>query len=247
MCAACRGKGWLAYDVPPGHPAFGKLRPCVCTQAGRLAQQRAALSGGKLAAMTVDTFKPLTADERAALRMAKAAAKSFAGAKPLSLILYAPLQDALASFPGHAKALHVTGTGCGKTHLAVGLAKAALDAGRSAVVTTESEFVGRIRATYQDGAPLSQEAVVAELAAAWLLVLDDVGTAYVKAESLGWYQDLLFQVVNQRYTAGWPLILTTNLPPAQLAERLGPRAMSRLNELAETCRLDGPDRREWAR
>lgn len=246
-CKICHDRGWLAYDVPPGDERFGKLAACTCTEAGRLAAQRAALSRGKLAGMDFATFKPLTALERQALRSAKSVAKGWAAGEAGSIVLYAPLQEAMQVFPGNPKALHITGAGCGKTHLAVSLAKAALATGRTVRLATESDLIERIRATYWDGATESQDGILAGLADAWLLALDDVGTAHVKPESLGWYQDILFQIINGRYTAGRPLVVTTNLTPTQLGEWVGARVRSRLSEMAEMCRLDGPDRREMVR
>jgi DNA replication protein DnaC len=111
-------------------------------------------------------------------------------------------------------------------------------------VTTETALLRDIKHSY-DAAAAGEPALLAELAAAWLLVLDDVGTAAVHAAA--WYQDILYAIVNQRYTAGRPLVLTSNLIPNQLAERLGPRTWSRLLALAECFRLDGPDRRELRR
>ena len=57
-----------------------------------------------------------------------------------SLIFHAALRNSRRAFPGHGD-LHVTGCGCGKTHLAVGLAKAALAAGRTVQVTTETALL----------------------------------------------------------------------------------------------------------
>jgi hypothetical protein len=31
-CSLCKGRGWLRFDVPFGHPNFGKLVPCQCTE-----------------------------------------------------------------------------------------------------------------------------------------------------------------------------------------------------------------------
>src|SRR6476661_624302 len=29
-CPFCHGLGYLREEVPPGHPNFGRLQPCVC-------------------------------------------------------------------------------------------------------------------------------------------------------------------------------------------------------------------------
>ncbi len=192
--------------------------------------------------MTFDNFAAWTADEQAALQAARGAARGWTRGEHRGLIFYAALQDVKRAFPGHGE-LHVTGCGCGKTHLAVSLAKVAITAGRTIQVTTEADLLRAIKRSYGDNGAPDEAAILAGLAGAWLLVLDDIGTEDVK--STGWYQGLLYAIVNQRYTSGRPLIMTTNLTPDGLAERLGTRTWSRLQAMAECFRLDGPDRREW--
>jgi DNA replication protein DnaC len=226
--------------VPPGDARFGQAQPCACTAAQRYAE----LFAGEFANMALENFKVLTPDERAALKAARGAARAWTQDARRSLIFYAALQDSRRAFPGHGE-LHVTGCGCGKTHLAVGLAKAAIAAGRTVKLTTETALLRDIKRSYGDAAAPDEAVILADLGRAWLLVLDDVGTAAVNATL--WYQDILYAIVNQRYTAGLPVVLTSNLIPDQLAERLGPRTWSRLLALAECFRLDGPDRRELRR
>ncbi len=239
-CPLCQGRGFLVHDVAPGHAEFGRLVPCRCTLAGK----RATLFAGALAAMTLESYKPLTAAERTAKQAARSIAAGWlAGATPPgSLVLYAPLQDARREFPGQADPLRVTGCGCGKTHLVVSLAKQALDAGRDVKFTTETDLLRQIKRSYSDEAAPREADLLAELALPWLAVLDDVGTADVKA--VGWYQDLLYAIVNERYLSGRPILLTANLDETDLAARLGPRTWSRLREMAVCLKLDGPDRRE---
>ena len=239
-CSTCGGLGFLVFDVPPGDARFGQAQPCACTAAQRYAE----LFAGEFANMALENFKVLTPDERAALKAARGAAKAWTQGQRRSLIFYAALQDSRRAFPGHGE-LHVTGCGCGKTHLAVGLAKAAIEAGRTVKLTTETALLRDIKRSYGDAAAPDEAVILADLGRAWLLVLDDVGTAAVNATL--WYQDILYAIVNQRYTAGLPVVLTSNLIPDQLAERLGPRTWSRLLALAECFRLDGPDRRELRR
>ena len=210
------GLGFLVFDVPPGDARFGQAQPCACTAAQRYAE----LFAGEFANMALENFKVLTPDERAALKAARSAAKAWTQGQRRSLIFYAALQDSRRAFPGHGE-LHVTGCGCGKTHLAVGLAKAAIAAGRTVKLTTETALLRDIKRSYGDAAAPDEAVILADLGRAWLLVLDDVGTAAVNATL--WYQDILYAIINQRYTAGQPVVLTSNLIPDQLAERLGPR------------------------
>ena len=38
-CPFCHGLGYLREEVPPGHPNFGRLQPCVCQLDHMSAQQ----------------------------------------------------------------------------------------------------------------------------------------------------------------------------------------------------------------
>lgn len=236
VCPLCAGRGFLAFDVPAGHELFGQVKPCRCT----LERKRGELFTGALEHMTLDSFKPLTDDERIAHKAAQGIARAWARGGRASLVLYAGLQDERRAFGG--RTLHVTGCGCGKTHLAVGLAKLALDVGHDVKFTTETDLLRAIKNSYGDDDAPNESAILRELGRPWLLVLDDVGTTEIK--SRGWYQDILYAIVNQRYSVGVPIVMTANLVPSQLSERIGPRTWSRLTSMAECLRLDGPDRRE---
>ena len=161
--------------MPPGDARFGQAQPCACTAAQRYAE----LFAGEFANMALENFKALTPDERAALKAARSAAKAWTQGQRRSLIFYAALQDSRRAFPGHGE-LHVTGCGCGKTHLAVGLAKAAIEAGRTVKLTTETALLRDIKRSYGDAAAPDEAVILADLGRAWLLVLDDVGTAAVQ-------------------------------------------------------------------
>lgn len=244
-CTICRGVGFVTLDVEPGDRRFGQAVPCACTLATRRAEQVAALNRGKWAPMTLDSFVPLTDTERATHNLARLIARNWAANVTDGLVLWAAKANATQTFEGQPG--HVTGCGCGKTHLAVSLAKAALNLGHTVKIVTEGDLFGAIKASYKPDAVLSQDGIIADLGEPWLLVYDDLGTEWVKPESLGWYQDVLFQLFDARYTASLPVIITTNLTPADLGERVGPRVTSRLQEMTAFSRLNGPDRREMAR
>jgi DNA replication protein DnaC len=80
----------------------------------------------------------------------------------------------------------------------------------------------------------------------WLCVLDDVGAE----RPTPWALETLSTIVEARYVANYPTIVTSNYAPAELAERLGhddivigQRIVSRLTENALQIRLDRPDLR----
>lgn len=75
-----------------------------------------------------------------------------------------------------------------------------------------------------------------------LLVLDDFGAE--KASE--WTQERFYSIVDHRYANCLPLIVTSNLPPGEVAAQGGDRAASRLGEMCTVLKMTGPDRRRNA-
>lgn len=199
------------------------------------------LDNGRFADMTLEGYKPLTAKERDALAAAQLVAESWRNGGGRSLWLWANLCEPPTKRAFGKQQLTVTGCGNGKTHIAVALAKLALDMGRSVKIVAENELLDEIKASYDENAAESEAQIVADLGQPWLLVMDDVGAKAVKSQ--GWYQGILYGIVDRRYRERKPLVLTSNLAPDELAERLGTRTISRLSEMGVGVNLDGPDRR----
>jgi DNA replication protein DnaC len=102
---------------------------------------------------------------------------------------------------------------------------------RNAVFQAEPELLEDIRGSYSSGGEAN---IVSQCRRARLLILDDVGAAYVKEESQRWYEDILWRLLNER--GQLKTLVTTNLTPPELKGRIGSRAWSRLQEI-----LDSPD------
>lgn len=203
------------------------------------------LDQGRAAQMTLDNFQPLTAREEAAQRAALAVADQWRAGGPQSIWFWSPLQVPPVTRKIKGGAYQITGCGCGKTHLAYALARVAIGLNRSVKLVAEGELLKSLRDSYGDEAGVRSESVIlSEHNSAYLLVIDDLGTANVK--SVDWYQDVFYGLVNARYLARRPIVLTSNLLPADFAARLGIRTMSRLGEMGVGFYLDGPDRRQFA-
>lgn len=93
------------------------------------------------------------------------------------------------------------------------------------------------------GQPADDRATTAEVMAArrypGLLVLDDLGRENVS----DWTGELVYALVNARYEAERPTIVTSNLDKAQLAAGPYWAAISRLAERGAIVLVEGPDRR----
>lgn len=140
--------------------------------------------------------------------------------------------------------------GVGKTHIAVGLLKMATLAGWSAHFTGMVSLLDQLRATFgaaKEGAlSLSERRILRGLANTRLLVLDDL-----RVDSLTvWARDRVYAILNPRWEASRPTIVTSNYTPDELVQAMGRErpgmdegTLSRLVRSALTIRLEGVDYR----
>ncbi len=128
--------------------------------------------------------------------------------------------------------------GTGKTTLAMLISKAALQAGRSVAIYSLPRLLNLIRETID-----STEGKLDffdRLAAVDLLHIDDLGAE----NQTDWVLEQLYSIVNARYEAQRAILATTNLTPEKLAEQIGPRTVSRLEEICrDPLAFFGEDKR----
>lgn len=75
-----------------------------------------------------------------------------------------------------------------------------------------------------------------------VLLLDDLGVV----ESLkDWHRDVLYRLLDQRYKAGRPVFITSNLGLDEVAKRYGERVASRIVEMISSGCRDGEDARRY--
>lgn len=76
-----------------------------------------------------------------------------------------------------------------------------------------------------------------------LMIIDDLGTEICNERNMS----ALEQIIDARYTAGKPLIITSNLPPKQLYSKGGDledRIKTRLSGMCKPKNIEGPNRRK---
>lgn len=137
------------------------------------------------------------------------------------------------------------GVGTGKTTLASALARKFAESGYRVMLTTAIGMLERIQETY--GTEASSLAACHGYGECDVLVIDDLG----KEGASAWSVMTLFQILNMRYEAMLPTIVTTQYTPLGLVKRLsrnGERETaeaiaSRLRGTCEEVRLAGGDRR----
>ncbi len=125
--------------------------------------------------------------------------------------------------------------GNGKSHLAAAVTREALGRGYTAVFERVPRLLSRIRATYRDGSPVSEDEVIRALTRADLLVLDDAGAE----KWTEWTEPTLYTIIDERYSYERALIITTNSSLDELADKVGDRAMDRLLEMCKIVENKG--------
>jgi DNA replication protein DnaC len=126
--------------------------------------------------------------------------------------------------------------GTGKTHLAIGLAVRACQAGHRVAFATAAEWVDRLAAAHQTG---RLQAELTRLARYPLIVVDEVGYIPFEAEAA----NLFFQLISNRYERA-SVIVTSNKPFGRWGETFGDETVAaamidRLVHHAEVHSLKG--------
>ncbi|MBE0448769.1 MAG: ATP-binding protein [Actinobacteria bacterium] len=167
---------------------------------------------------------------------------------PGTKLAYAEAKDFIACFDDRlAKGdglLFYGPVGTGKSHLAAAIVNALILERRSAIFQSVPELLSRLRATYSDRAKEREATLLRALEVAELVVLDDIG-----AEKWSeWVEEKLYSIIDSRYRAKKPLIITSNLTLDEMNKAVGFRAMDRLIEMCRLVEVKGESfRRQKAR
>lgn len=135
--------------------------------------------------------------------------------------------------------------GTGKTHIALGLVALACGLGIEARFVSMAELLARLRASYdqddqRNGRQPREADILDEFGSVPFLALDDLGTGKPTA----WVKDRFYFLINRRYMAGLPTVVTSNVTPAVLEDRLGQRVISRIWGTSITVVFKGGDYRK---
>ena len=223
VCSFCGGAGFVRRSVPLGHPDFGRAVPCRCVEEEREEQRLARLQRySNLGPLTRLTFDNLIQRGRSA--------------RPSDQERFMRcVQDAraFAEEPEGWLVLHGA-SGCGKTHIAAAVANRCLELGTPALFVVVADLLDHMRATYRPGSEVGYDQLFEQVRNAPVLILDDLGTQ----SATPWAQEKLFQLINHRFNARLPTIVTTNVSLLQLDERLRARLtdppLARVYQLEES-------------
>jgi DNA replication protein DnaC len=182
-------------DLPPDHPEFGRAVLCECRRkevlSRRMDDLRRASNLSDLERFTFETFLPegigLDTDKRANLVRAFEQARTFARQPQGWLVLKG-------------------GYGCGKTHLAAAIANYRLELDEPVLFMLVPDLLDHLRAAFSPASPTQFDERFELVRTVELLILDDLGAQH----TTGWAQEKLFQILNHRYNARLPTVISTN-------------------------------------
>ena len=194
-----------------GHPDFGEAFPCRCRHAddpvARIDALRRYSNLGPLDRITFATTRPdgplPDAASRRLFRQAFDAAVLFAENPSGWLALAGP-------------------SGCGKTHLAVSVANRCIERTQTTFFIVVADLLDHLRATYSPDSPVAYGELFDQVRDVPVLVLDDLGTQ----SATPWAQEKLFQILNHRFNAALPTVITIRGPLHRLDEGLRTRLES---------------------
>ena len=129
--------------------------------------------------------------------------------------------------------------GCGKTHLAAAIVNYRYQAGQLALFIVVPEFLDHLRSTFNPESKGSYDQLFESVKTAPLLVLDDFG----EQSTTPWAREKLYQVINYRYNAQLPTIVTTvlTLDEDQMESRIASRLID--IKLSNFFHITAPDYR----
>ena len=223
-CPICGGFGFVRRTLPLGHPQFGRAVPCDCALQ-ESAEERAArlLRYSNLGSLRRMTFAALMPRGRSAdplhqerFALALAAAQRYAEEPQGWLTLLGR-------------------SGAGKTHLAAAIANRRIELGHPVLFIVGPDLLDYLRSSYRPDAEEPYDNLFEQVRNAPLLVLDDLGAQSATA----WANEKLYQIVNHRYNAQLPTVVTSALTLDELDERrltrLADISLGQLYVLEETA------------
>jgi DNA replication protein DnaC len=220
----CDGSTWILDEDT------NDSRPCRC----RDQRVRRAVSGGigtgigrRFLEVSFDR-EPIVSLDRAVLRQVKAFTRS--------------IEENLEAGRG----LWFDGpVGTGKTSLAILVAKAAKDSGRSYAVYPVPRLLAEIKRTFDRDASDSYLGFFRRLCTVDLLVLDDLGAE----KQTEWVLEQLYSLVNERWQDRRSIVVTTNVPDPdpEAPLRLLRQGAGELRDVLASDRLDRVGRAELSR
>ena len=209
-CPICHDCGMVTLDVPADHPNFGKSFPCTCMlrelDKGRIERLERYSNLGPLTRLTFDNLQTKGLDS-----------------DPQRQAQFQACCEEVRAFADHPEGwLVLTGpSGCGKTHTAAAITNHCLSQGIASFWAIVPDLLDHLRTTFSPASDITYDDLFERVKNAPLLILDDLGTH----SSTPWAEEKLFQVLNSRFNAQLPTVVTS-ISVDDLDERLQTRLRS---------------------
>ncbi len=111
--------------------------------------------------------------------------------------------------------------GCGKTHLAAAIGNFRAAEGDEPIFIVVPDLLDHLRSTFSPNSNISYDHLFEQVRSCKLLVLDDLGTQ----SATPWAKEKLFQLLNFRYEALLPTVITTSSSLEEIDARIRSRMM----------------------
>ncbi|MEG0229742.1 MAG: ATP-binding protein, partial [Oscillospiraceae bacterium] len=132
--------------------------------------------------------------------------------------------------------LFTGGTGLGKTHLSLSIAKSAIDKGYGVIYDSCSNILTKIEREFF-GKDSKNDDFTAAIYECDLLIIDDLGVEF----STSFTQSMIYNIINTRLGASLPTIISTNLLIKELGEKYNDRISSRITSSYNSFVFKGND------
>jgi DNA replication protein DnaC len=109
--------------------------------------------------------------------------------------------------------------GCGKTHLAAAIANTRLAQGKPVFFVVVPDLLDHLRSTFSPDSKISYDEFFEGIKETPLLILDDFG----EQSTTLWAQEKIYQLLNYRYNARLPMVVTTCLSLDEIETRISSR------------------------
>ena len=193
-CGRCGGRGWLTLEAAVGDPNFGRTVACVCRKDDREDEAYSRLikysNLGSLARFTFETVEPESGDRLAgsldSYQQAYAAALDFSERPEGWLVILGP-------------------HGSGKTILAAAVANRCIDRGHVVFFSHVPDLLDHLRDTFSPASDIAYSELFEQVKSTHILVLDGLGSH----STTPWAEEKLGQIINYRYNAALPTVVTS--------------------------------------
>jgi DNA replication protein DnaC len=196
-CPLCKGAGFVYPMLDSGRPDYSKVVACKCgkdemdgERVERLRRDSGDLALKLLIGMTFETFdskrENLPKEQQDNLSKAYHTARDYAKNLDGWLVLLGR-------------------NGCGKTHLAAAIGNYQLQKGTPVYFKVVPDLLDHLRSAFGPESRATYDEVFERIKNVRLLILDDFG----EQASTPWAQEKLYQVINYRYNAQLPTVITS--------------------------------------